>query len=238
MAKVYIPTPYRGLTGGQGHVHADGATIAELIVDLDRRFPGLASRVWNEGAVRQHVNVFVNGQEMRCLQNEATPLAPNDEVAFIPALIGGSDGPGRIEGNPVIELTREQYERILRQARRVWPDEECCGLLYGTGDRIEQVAWLENVEHSRLNYRVHPLAHLLTDETMAKLDPPLDLVGFYHSHTHSPAWPSQTDRRFARDFWPDLHQIIVSLEDLEHPVLRSFRIDRDGNVEPEEVILR
>jgi molybdopterin synthase sulfur carrier subunit len=89
MPRVYIPTPFRDLTGGQGHVPADGATIAELIVDLDRRYPGLGDRICEAGAVRHHVNVFVNGQEMRCLQGEATRLGPEDEVAFIPALMGG-----------------------------------------------------------------------------------------------------------------------------------------------------
>jgi molybdopterin converting factor small subunit len=87
--RVYIPTPYRTLTAGQGHVKAYGRTIAELVVDLDRRFPGLGSRIAVDGAVRQHVNVFVNGQEMRGLAGDATPLADGDEVAFIPALVGG-----------------------------------------------------------------------------------------------------------------------------------------------------
>ena len=89
MPTVYIPTPYRDLTAGQGHVRADGATIAELIVDLDRRYPGLGERICDGGVVRHHVNVFVNRQEMRSLSNEATPLASDDEVAFIPALVGG-----------------------------------------------------------------------------------------------------------------------------------------------------
>lgn len=89
MPRVYIPTPYRDLTGGQGHVRAEGRTIAELIVDLDRHYPGLGDRLRDGAGVRHHVNVFVNGQEMRELRNEATPLEPDDDVAFIPALIGG-----------------------------------------------------------------------------------------------------------------------------------------------------
>jgi molybdopterin converting factor small subunit len=87
--QVYIPTPFRDLTGGSGHVHADGATIAELIGDLERRYPGLGERIADADGVRHHVNVFVNGQEMRLLAGEATPLADADEVAFIPALVGG-----------------------------------------------------------------------------------------------------------------------------------------------------
>lgn len=87
--KVYIPTPFRGLTAGQGHVVAEGRTVAELIADLDRRYPGLGARLGDGHTVHHHVNVFINGQEMRTLQNEATSLVDGDEVAFIPALVGG-----------------------------------------------------------------------------------------------------------------------------------------------------
>lgn len=87
--KVYIPTPFRELTAGQGHVLANGRTIGELIADLDARYPGLGARIGDGRGVYHHVNVFVNGQEMRALQNESTPLADGDEVAFIPALVGG-----------------------------------------------------------------------------------------------------------------------------------------------------
>jgi molybdopterin synthase sulfur carrier subunit len=89
VVKVYIPTPFRDLTGGLGHVQGDGATIGELIADLERRYPGLANRICEGGTVRLHVNVFVNGQEMRCLSGEATSLNAGDEIAFIPALVGG-----------------------------------------------------------------------------------------------------------------------------------------------------
>ena len=86
---VYIPTPFRDLTDGLGHVRADGATVGDLIADLGRRYPGLADRICDQGTVRLHVNVFVNGHEMRCLSGEATKLDAGDEVAFIPALVGG-----------------------------------------------------------------------------------------------------------------------------------------------------
>jgi len=86
---VYIPTPFRDLTRGQGHVPANGATIAALIDDLESRYPGLGERIADVDGVHHHVNVFVNGQEMRSLAGEGTPLADGDEVAFIPALVGG-----------------------------------------------------------------------------------------------------------------------------------------------------
>jgi molybdopterin synthase sulfur carrier subunit len=82
------------LTTGQGHVQANGRTIAEIVADLDRQFPGLGDRISVGGAVRHHVNVFVNGQEMRSLNGDETPLADGDEVAFIPALVGGQASNG------------------------------------------------------------------------------------------------------------------------------------------------
>lgn len=87
--RVYIPTPFRELTAGEGHVSAEGKTIEELIGDLERRYPGLRRRICDGPVVHHHVNVFVNGQEMRSLSGEATRLADGDEVAFIPALAGG-----------------------------------------------------------------------------------------------------------------------------------------------------
>src|SRR5438270_12254872 len=89
--QVYIPTPYRDLTAGRGHVEADGRTILDLVADLDRRYPGLAGRVCADGAIRHHVNVFVNGQEMRSLKGDDTALNDGDEVAFITALMGRRD---------------------------------------------------------------------------------------------------------------------------------------------------
>ncbi|SRR5579883_1632375 len=90
---VYIPTPFRELTAGQGHVSASGRTIADLIVDLERQYPGLEARICDGPVVHHHVNVFVNGQEMRSLHGEATQLSDGDEVAFIPALCGGDRCP-------------------------------------------------------------------------------------------------------------------------------------------------
>jgi molybdopterin converting factor small subunit len=87
---VYIPTPFRDLTTGRGHVEASGRTVAELIRDLEQRYPGLGGRICDGETVRLHVNVFVNGQEMRGLAGEATSLSDGDEVAFIPALVGGT----------------------------------------------------------------------------------------------------------------------------------------------------
>lgn len=241
MSKVYIPTPFRDLTGGLGHLEATGATISELIADLDRRYPGLALRIASGGFVHHHVNVFVNGREVRELQNEETPLGPADEVAFIPALIGGGLHSRGSEDRFVIEITAPQRDSMIHHARLLREREECCGFLVGQGDRVSRVIWMENQEHSALNYRVDPLIYqLIQDGLDRQRDQGYqdDIIGFYHSHTHSEAWPSRTDIEIARPNWAGYHQIIISLKDPETPVLRSFVIDRDGEVTPEEVLLR
>ncbi|MFQ5811674.1 MAG: MoaD/ThiS family protein [Anaerolineae bacterium] len=88
---VYIPTPLRRLTTGQPRVEAWGSNVAALIEDLEVRFPGLKEQLCQgDGQIKHHINVFVNGQEIRSLQGEGTALHDGDEVAFIPAMAGGN----------------------------------------------------------------------------------------------------------------------------------------------------
>ena len=60
-----------------------------------------------------------------------------------------------------------------------------------------------------------------------------EILSIYHSHTHSEAYPSETDRRLA--FYPDSRYLILSLSDRENPVLKAFRIEEGGSVEEEEL---
>lgn len=85
--RVRIPTPLRSYTGQASTVEAAGATVGEVLGDLDRQFPGLRFRVVDEqGRLRQHMKVFVNEDVVRDL---ATPLGPTDEVTLMQALSGG-----------------------------------------------------------------------------------------------------------------------------------------------------
>lgn len=84
--RVRIPTPLRSYTGA-AEVAADGATLAALLRDLDRRHPGIRFRIVDEqDRLRRHLRVFVNGGEVRDL---ATALAPDAEVQILQALSGG-----------------------------------------------------------------------------------------------------------------------------------------------------
>jgi molybdopterin converting factor small subunit len=84
--KVLIPSSLRSYTRAW-YVEARGATLGELLADLDRRFPGLRFRMVDEqDRLRPHMRVFVNGQGARDL---AQPLAPTDDVSIVQALSGG-----------------------------------------------------------------------------------------------------------------------------------------------------
>jgi molybdopterin synthase sulfur carrier subunit len=90
MVQVKIPTPLRKYTAGVGGVEADGGTVAALVDDLDRRYPGIKERICDEsGQVRRFVNIFVNGEDIRFLQNLETPVKAGDEVSVVPAIAGG-----------------------------------------------------------------------------------------------------------------------------------------------------
>jgi molybdopterin synthase sulfur carrier subunit len=87
---VRIPTPLQKLTQNQAEVKANGANIKELIEDLEKNFPGIKERIYDEtGEIRRFINIYVNEEDMRFLQQDATPLKDGDEVSMIPAIAGG-----------------------------------------------------------------------------------------------------------------------------------------------------
>lgn len=88
---VKIPTPLRRVTGGVAQVDGDGATVRDLIEDLERRFPGLRERICDDGGeLRRFVNVFVGDEDIRFLDGLNTKLGEGAEVSIIPAVAGGS----------------------------------------------------------------------------------------------------------------------------------------------------
>ncbi|HLX25066.1 MAG TPA: MoaD/ThiS family protein [Usitatibacter sp.] len=85
--KVLLPSPLVSYTSGKREVEASGATLAELLSDLDRQYPGIRFRVIDEqDAVRPHIRFFVNRSLVRSL---GVALAPEDEVLVVAALSGG-----------------------------------------------------------------------------------------------------------------------------------------------------
>lgn len=87
---VRIPTPLRAVTKGQAEVQAAGATVDEIVVDLERQFPGLRERLVDEtGELRRFINIYVNDEDIRFLNNRQTALKDGDQVAIVPAIAGG-----------------------------------------------------------------------------------------------------------------------------------------------------
>jgi sulfur-carrier protein len=88
--KVRIPTPLRKLTNNEEVIEVAANTVGGAITELQSRFPGIKDRLLDEsGAVRRFVNVYVNEEDIRFLQNQETPLKTGDEISIIPAIAGG-----------------------------------------------------------------------------------------------------------------------------------------------------
>lgn len=90
MATVFVPTPMRRITGGQGKIQVEADTLQQVIEGADAQYPGFRDRVLDsDGEIKRFINVFVNGVDVRQLQGRATPVQASDDVAVIPAMAGG-----------------------------------------------------------------------------------------------------------------------------------------------------
>lgn len=88
--KVRIPAPLQKLTQNKQEVEAEASNIRELILDLERQFPGIKERLLDEqGKIRRFINFYVNDEDIRFLKNDETPLLDGNEVSIIPAIAGG-----------------------------------------------------------------------------------------------------------------------------------------------------
>jgi len=122
-----------------------------------------------------------------------------------------------------VRIRRAVVEAIVGQARAETP-RECCGLLIGSGELIEDHVAVANTRTGTVAFAVDPAGHFQAIRKARASG--LAVVGAYHSHPRSSAIPSETDVREAND--PDLLHLIVSLVDPQ-PVVRGYRI-RDGTV--------
>ena len=131
----------------------------------------------------------------------------------------------------MLRLSRPLATQLLAHCQNVYP-EEGCGLVAGCEGRATAVYPIENILHSPTVYDMAPLPQV---ETMLAIEASGDeLCAIFHSHPHSPAYPSPTD--IAQAFYPDAMYVIVSLQDIRQPVIRGFRIV-DGVVTETAVIL-
>ena len=126
MAKILIPTPLRPYTDKQDAVDATGTTVGELLADLTTKHAGLKGHLYNEqGKLRSFVNIYVNDEDIRYLEKEATPVKADDTISIIPSVAGGApttveSGLSRtsIEGSgssrTLPDLTNEEIKRYSR----------------------------------------------------------------------------------------------------------------------------
>jgi molybdopterin converting factor small subunit len=86
---IRIPTPLRTLTGGEDEVSATGATVQDVIDDLEGRHPGLRARLLDEKGVRRFINIYVGDDDVRFLSGLKTTVKDGDVLSIVPAIAGG-----------------------------------------------------------------------------------------------------------------------------------------------------
>jgi sulfur-carrier protein len=87
--RVHIPTPMRQHTDNLAVVEAAGTTVQNLLDNLGKKYPGIVSRLFENGQVRRFVNVYLNDEDIRYLDSLQTAVKDGDEVSIIPAVAGG-----------------------------------------------------------------------------------------------------------------------------------------------------
>ena len=89
--KVVIPTPLRKFTSGADTVEVEAGTVQQILDNLDTQYPGFRASVCDEsGSLRRFINIYVDGEDVRFLENLATPAADGAEIAIVPAISGGA----------------------------------------------------------------------------------------------------------------------------------------------------
>ena len=129
----------------------------------------------------------------------------------------------------MLTLAQSYIDEMIAHSREDDPNE-CCGIIAGKDGAATQLYRAKNAEASPYRYNVDPKDLLRIYRDLESHD--WDVFVIYHSHTHTEAYPSPTDKQLAA--WPDAIYVIVSLEDKETPVVRAFQI-KDEQVSEEEL---
>jgi molybdopterin synthase sulfur carrier subunit len=99
---VHVPTVLRTHVGGQTRVELAGATVREILGGLMDRHPGLRGRLFDErNDLNRFINVYLNDEDIRFLENLETPVKDGDAVMIVPAIAGGASGPAAGPRPPV-----------------------------------------------------------------------------------------------------------------------------------------
>ena len=135
------------------------------------------------------------------------------------------------QSNHEFHLDAVTHDALIAHARSDFP-YEVCGLLAGSGGRLVKHYRIPNAARSMTFYNMDPKA--LLDAMNEMDDNDWDLLGIYHSHTHTEAYPSSTDVKLA--FYRDAVYLIVSLQDDQQPVVRAYNIV-DGQIAERSVVV-
>ncbi len=134
---VRIPTPLRKLTAGKDEVRVMGETVGEVIKNLEKEFPGFRERLFDEqGALRRFINIYLNEQDIRFLNQLETRVQEESVISIIPAIAGGTAAkrklakkklyltfPQRLIKKPVIYLVGQRF-RVITNIRGASVSEE------------------------------------------------------------------------------------------------------------------
>ena len=129
----------------------------------------------------------------------------------------------------VLKLKKCDYQKIVEHCKNALPNE-ACGLVAGTIENgiktITKVYLLTNMDASSSHFSMNPEEQLKTVKDARANG--AEIIGSFHSHPNTPAMPSAEDKRLAYN--PDMEYLILSLQELSHPVLRAFGITHQKNV--------
>ena len=126
-------------------------------------------------------------------------------------------------------LKKEFLDKIIAQARKEFPNE-ACGILAGKDGKVKRVYEMRNTDASPSTFLMEPKEQLKAMKEIRNSG--IEMIGIYHSHVASPAYPSARDVELA--FYPEVSYAIISLQDKKLPVVRSFKIE-GGKIKEEGV---
>ena len=131
-------------------------------------------------------------------------------------------------GCPLLSIDKIHVAKVVSHAKREHPIE-CCGILAGNDDIVSHVYTITNVAKSSFRYLMDPQEQFGAMQDAERNG--WELMAFYHSHTNSPAYPSQTDVRMAlQSGWLDIYYALISLQDNDSPSIRIFQIGENGSI--------
>lgn len=131
----------------------------------------------------------------------------------------------------MLYLNKKCIGEIITHSKEEFP-KEACGILAGKSDRVLKVYRMVNTDKSSTSFFMDPQEQLKVMKEIRNSG--LDMVGIYHSHPHTQAYPSAKDVELA--FYPRASYVIISLADKEAPQIKSFKIV-DGAIKEEEVVV-